>query len=558
MRQPTIAIVGSVDPTRSYTPPIRNAERAAELGHELGRRLAEAGMRIVVYSSNRQFIESYFVRGYLESGQAKKMSIEVRYPVDHDDYRLFPLYNKYPDCFHLCPDHHSSWEVSFYDSIHNVDGLVLLGGGSSTLVSGLLAITDRKPLISIADFGGSAETVWSLLNPNNHIATAEQIELMGRPWSSELAPALVKCLSGQVDRYAELKRELRIEQNIPKDKENGLRIVWLSDLHIAQESDEQPFIMRQVKNWWGGLRYVKGNPLTQHFPEANLTRILDRIGKLKPDHILVTGDLTNYAKENQFSKIRELFKHYQVLIKGGTLRDLDPELWTILPGNHDVTEANQVQGSERRNLGMFFANFKEVYPGSGPNYDGVFPLRKRLSKRAPDSINVILFGMDSTVKAPVSTVGFNARGRIDSAQLDELSRQLRNKAEGDVVLVALHHHPVVVPHIVHELEDYFLSLEENDGKRLVKLCANEGVSAILHGHYHKFSFWSLLAPQETRQMAVIGSPSGTTDIPGVNVEFLELREAWRESKWGPRNGVALYRHSYEDQAWKDEYIAFIE
>jgi 3',5'-cyclic AMP phosphodiesterase CpdA len=287
--------------------------------------------------------------------------------------------------------------------------------------------------------------------------------------------------------------------------------------------------------------------------------MLDRIQALKPDHILVTGDLTNWAKEQQFSEVRELFKNSQMMIRGKTsLKDLDPALWTILPGNHDVTETNRAPGKERRNLGMFFQYFGELYPGSGPDYGGAFPVWRQLPRKAPDGISVHLFGIDSNVEYPVSTVGLNARGRIDDAQLDRFAAKLEMPEKDELVLVALHHHPVIVPHIVHELEDYFLSLKEEDGKKLIKLCANTGVHAVLHGHFHQFSFWSVLAPQGTHQMAVIGAPCGTMDVPGVNVDFLELREASREARSGPRRGLALYRHSYQSRQWKREYIAFVE
>ena len=42
---PVVAIVGSVDPTRVYEPPLRVVERAGSACEELGRELAKAGCR---------------------------------------------------------------------------------------------------------------------------------------------------------------------------------------------------------------------------------------------------------------------------------------------------------------------------------------------------------------------------------------------------------------------------------------------------------------------------------------------------------------------------------
>jgi len=69
MPDPLIAIVGSVT-----TSP--NAPRAAE---DLGRELAKAGFRILVYSSAPEFLEPYVVKGYPASQVAKSGSIQVRY-----------------------------------------------------------------------------------------------------------------------------------------------------------------------------------------------------------------------------------------------------------------------------------------------------------------------------------------------------------------------------------------------------------------------------------------------------------------------------------------------
>src|SRR6202023_2529787 len=99
-----------------------------------------------------------------------------------------------------------------------------------------------------------------------------------------------------------------------------------------------------AQNW---MRF-KGTPLSQHFAEQNLREILNQIKISKPTHILVTGDLTNYAREAQFQLVHDLFLETQDAIKGRA-RTLDPDLWTILPGNHDVTNEGAQPGA-RSNL----------------------------------------------------------------------------------------------------------------------------------------------------------------------------------------------------------------
>jgi 3',5'-cyclic AMP phosphodiesterase CpdA len=314
-----------------------------------------------------------------------------------------------------------------------------------------------------------------------------------------------------------------------------------------------------MRRWFRSWFHIKGNYLTHRFPSVNLNKILSRVTELRPHHILVTGDLTNYALPQQFQEVQNRFKAcQQEILRSSYPAKLDPELWTILPGNHDVTEADAGEGLERCNLGCFFKYFGDVYPGAGPNYDRTFPFQKAV-RRSENGIGVRIIALDSNVKHPIWKVGINARGRIDSGQLERLSGELQNFTDRseERIMVVLHHHPMVVPHIIGDLEDYFLSLQEADGRHLIKLCSNFGVSAILHGHFHMLSVWKCLAPQRKRYMAVIGSPSGTREIPGVGVEFLELREAYRESASGCQNGLGLYLHKLGEE-WGEDYIAFIE
>jgi 3',5'-cyclic AMP phosphodiesterase CpdA len=339
----------------------------------------------------------------------------------------------------------------------------------------------------------------------------------------------------------------------------GIRIAWLSDLHVANVNDEQPSTMNAQATkwfgaWFGNFKYVRGTKLTQRFQEQKLAKLLARVEELRPDHILVTGDLTNYGKREQFMRVRQLFLGTQRKVRDeGPTAKLDPIFWTILPGNHDITDEDSVQGKLRHNLGMFFSHFADTYTEIRPDYDQAFPLLRKLGGK-PGGITVHLIGLDSNVEWPVSVVGFNARGRIDDGQMDRLAASLSSpRVKNELTIVALHHHPIVVPDMISNVEDHFLSLDEATGRRLVALCATTGVSAILHGHFHKFSMWSGLVPQGTGQIQIIGAPTGTMNIPEIGEEFLELREA----QLGDRTGLALYSQRWEKEDWTESYITFI-
>jgi 3',5'-cyclic AMP phosphodiesterase CpdA len=304
----------------------------------------------------------------------------------------------------------------------------------------------------------------------------------------------------------------------------------------------------------------KDTPLSSEFQRLNVKTILRHVEELDVDHILVTGDLTNYAQQNQFESVKAEFMAMQAArgsrpgARPSGRTELDPTFWTILPGNHDVTNLKPGTGYEKANLGMFFDAFGSTYNKDfdNRNHDLAFPVAKNIPSRN-GSFSVRLIGLDSNVREPVWHVGVNARGKIDSQQMGKLQRELPKENSAALTLVALHHHPIVVVELGSKLEDYFLSLKESQGRELIKLCAHMKVAAILHGHFHAFSSWSGLTPQNTH-MAIIGSSAGTLVVPGTQEEFLELREADLVTQGAEQHGLALYAHQLmRDGKWGEKY-----
>jgi len=199
---PIIAIVGNVktDPA---------APAAAEA---LGRELAKAGFRILVYSSGVDFLEGRVVRGYVATRLAARRSVQVRYPL-HSQKPEFPEQQTNCEVFDWRPDHSPDWEISFYQSLSDVDGILLMGGGDSTLIGGLVAMGHGIAILALAAFGGKACNVWESLRPGRDLVTADQISLMARPgWNDDQAAECVMTLKEQIARKAEMARQRRIEE----------------------------------------------------------------------------------------------------------------------------------------------------------------------------------------------------------------------------------------------------------------------------------------------------------------------------------------------------------
>ena len=89
MDRPRIAVVGSIDETREFDPPVTDPAGARQACGELGEELAGAGWNLVVYSGQPKFVEAGVVRGYLRSGKAEASSVEVRAPLDKTGFVEF-------------------------------------------------------------------------------------------------------------------------------------------------------------------------------------------------------------------------------------------------------------------------------------------------------------------------------------------------------------------------------------------------------------------------------------------------------------------------------------
>jgi len=198
MAELLIAIVGSTNlERRDYDPPLRNREQAKLAAVELGRELAKAKHRILVYSSDPGYIEADVVRGYVESGMADAESILLRYPAIAGPVPHFREQDKdyYGPCFKDDPDDSPNWQVCFFSALQKADAVLLLGGASSSLITFLIAEMTGIALIPIATFGGSAQTVWGLASRRFD----EKVRrITGAPlWRPDSAAQLVDALASE-------------------------------------------------------------------------------------------------------------------------------------------------------------------------------------------------------------------------------------------------------------------------------------------------------------------------------------------------------------------------
>src|SRR5437588_9150003 len=130
-----IAIVGSTNRGDST---IQGETKMA--AYALGKALAKKGLPLLVYFDEPIFLEAEVVHGYLDSGTAAVNSIEVRYPKKLDASNVpkpAPFSQSKDPAFAFNPDENLEWEISFYRSLEEIGGMVVMQGGSSTLIAGV-------------------------------------------------------------------------------------------------------------------------------------------------------------------------------------------------------------------------------------------------------------------------------------------------------------------------------------------------------------------------------------------------------------------------------------
>jgi hypothetical protein len=202
MTAPLFAVVGDANPARTFSPAMKDPAKASKAAEELGTELAKRGARLLVYGG--PFIESDVVRGYVAGAPKEDKSILMWYTKDKEP-PPFPEEQSHPKLFDRRAQSGSDWEIAFYRSIAHADGLILIGGGNATNITGQVAIGAHMPILALSDFGGAAATVWSTLSAGEDLPSRDDINLMALSWSQQSPAALIDSLFSQLVRRRDVQ-----------------------------------------------------------------------------------------------------------------------------------------------------------------------------------------------------------------------------------------------------------------------------------------------------------------------------------------------------------------
>jgi len=242
----------------------------------------------------------------------------------------------------------------------------------------------------------------------------------------------------------------------------GLRIAHVSDLHILDLKGVRPwaFLNKRVTGAINLLIKRKKAHST-----AAVVRAFEQIHALSPDHIVVTGDLTNLSLDSEYEAARRVISEHA----GG------PELVSVIPGNHDTYTKSAARKKR-------FEHYFRPWMQSDLDNEDDYPYVKLLAEK------IALVGISTCVPTPplVATgeVGADQRRRLRSV----LSRP---ELEGRIIIVAQHHHLVPPKHTSAKHEQSHNLIDHSE---VMTVLLDGGVDMVIHGHNHQRGFTSHLRP----------------------------------------------------------------
>jgi 3',5'-cyclic AMP phosphodiesterase CpdA len=284
-----------------------------------------------------------------------------------------------------------------------------------------------------------------------------------------------------------------------------MRIVHISDLHFWH-------VTLDPRRVWGkrflGMANLVLNRAYKYRMET-MPELVERIRGLAPDHVLVTGDLTTTALEEEFAAVRSF------------LAPLcnSPSTITVIPGNHD----RYTRDAERRRV--FERYFGEFAPS--PRY----PWLKEIGE------SVAILALD-----PCRPTVFSALGSLSHEQMRQAARLLESARARIRRLLIACHYPIALPAGVLDARGHGMlgrgSLEQ--------LLSQHGPALYCHGHVH--TAWAFVPASLPRVLCLDPGPAlRRRRSSGLRASMLEIVLEGE--------GLEVHRHVLRRKVWESRELA---
>lgn len=252
-----------------------------------------------------------------------------------------------------------------------------------------------------------------------------------------------------------------------------MHIAQLSDLHVLDLENVRlrDFLSKRIT---GGV-----NLLTRRrnaHPLELAERLVEDVTLQAPDHVCVTGDVTNLSLPGEFQRVSRLLRPL-----GGYDR------LTVIPGNHDVYTGG---AARQRRFESYFGHL--LFGLDSVPKDWVFPAVKVVGE-------VVIIGLCSAIKTPLLT----AWGHVGDEQLDRVADALDDPSLADKYRIVLLHHNL------HQRSSPFTEATASlqDRSEVISRLLALRVDLVLHGHTHKAHRHAVTRDEHT--MLIVGSGSST-------------------------------------------------
>jgi 3',5'-cyclic AMP phosphodiesterase CpdA len=275
-------------------------------------------------------------------------------------------------------------------------------------------------------------------------------------------------------------------------------LAHLSDVHLAP-------LVGFAPGSWGVKRFT--GYVNWHLRRArvHLRGVVDRIVAdmlaMKPDHIVVTGDLANIGLPLELERAREWLAGLG-----------PPERVTVIPGNHDIyARVGRDSGVARWKDYMVSNAQGAAFVSAHAAAEPCFPFVRRLG-------DIALIGVNSAVPTPPLL----ATGIVGGEQLERLGAILDRLREADLMRIVLIHHPPL-PGQASRTRGLV------DAEAMAETLARHGAELVLHGHNHRNMLaWCTGSAADIPVIGVasasIGRPHGEEPLGRYNLYRIGARQ----------------------------------
>ena len=285
-------------------------------------------------------------------------------------------------------------------------------------------------------------------------------------------------------------------------------LAHLSDLHLAfpDGAGAREFLNKRVLGYlnWRWRRRA------EHRPEL-LEPLISDLRNARPDHIVVTGDLTHLGLPHEFTKAAEWLRAL------GPPRDV-----TVIPGNHDAYVRTPWGHTFSQWWDYMVSDGADLTEGGATDPRILFPsLRIRGS--------IALIGVSTArPSAPLLAVG-----NIGSRQLQRLEEILVDTGRRELFRVVLIHHPPVPGSVTWHRR-------LADGKGLLSILAKRGAELVLHGHAHRTTVEQLRTSTGMTPVIGVAPASALGKASGRGARYHLYHIGRHDRGWDMRISVRAY------------------